>query len=107
MATAGAAGHAVPPAVRGEALKRLKLAATLHFTAVVIFERRAGTRPLPHREGGSAEAQLQNQEPLHARRGREPRLPNLLEEHGDTLDEPPPSDDEEDEDPFQLGFSLD
>jgi len=63
LATAAVLLHDLPADVVTAAKQRIRFAVTLHATAVTIFDRRASTRPLPHRREGYSDAALYKKDP--------------------------------------------
>ena len=77
----------------------------LHHTAVSIYEERAAARPLSHRTSEFTAAQLERRAPAPEAEGQGHPLPADLEDPADLLSVLP--SEEEDDDPLDLGFSLD
>ena len=118
LATAAAALHNIPDHTKAAAKQRLRQAVTFHAVAVNIFDKRASTRPLPHRRAGYTDAELRRLDP-HPSEPRSaplqlgaPQLP-LSDAEAALLLQGNPADADhglnasEDYDPLGLGGALD
>ena len=63
LATAAVSLHDLPAEVIRDAKQRIRLAVTLHTTAVNIFDQRSKTIPLPHRQEGYSDSALSKKDP--------------------------------------------